>query len=303
MLKKGSKGDGVLKLQNALNERGYHLDVDGDFGARTERTVRQFQMAHGLTVDGQVGAETWAEINRPIGVDAASLSLQERKDRLRTMVKSLNLGQYVMPVGRSMRGDAHAQVMGREKEKQRLDVLLLAIEQLGLYETDRDGKRSGSNGGAQIAHIVDEGGDGFAPSAYYVFQKYDTDKMPAWCAIFICWAIKEGLHLETWRDLPFGTWQGSVWEMEQWARRSSRFVEAKDINLSNPKSFVGAAYTMGRFGSQSDLSKATTKAGHTGFVIGVEGGKLVTLDGNVRNSVKETTRDVSSISGLVLWWQ
>ena len=36
--------------------------MDGSFGANTETAVRSFQSAHGLTVDGVVGAQTWSAL-------------------------------------------------------------------------------------------------------------------------------------------------------------------------------------------------------------------------------------------------
>ncbi|MFE2379156.1 peptidoglycan-binding protein [Streptomyces sp. NPDC059398] len=36
--------------------------VDGDFGAKTLAAVKKFQKVHGLTVDGEVGAHTWAKL-------------------------------------------------------------------------------------------------------------------------------------------------------------------------------------------------------------------------------------------------
>ena len=43
ILKKGSKGDGVRWLQSELQRLGYSLKVDGIFGPKTEKLLRQFQ--------------------------------------------------------------------------------------------------------------------------------------------------------------------------------------------------------------------------------------------------------------------
>jgi len=56
----------VRALQEALNEAGYELDVDGDFGAGTDQAVRHFQSSAGLHADGVVGPNTWAQL----GIDA-----------------------------------------------------------------------------------------------------------------------------------------------------------------------------------------------------------------------------------------
>lgn len=58
-LRRGSKGADVTKLQTALNALGYDCGAaDGIFGAATEKAVRAFQVANGLTVDGIAGKAT-----------------------------------------------------------------------------------------------------------------------------------------------------------------------------------------------------------------------------------------------------
>lgn len=65
-LKKGSEGEAVEALQRILSTYGYSLGsknpYDGKFGAKTEAAVREFQADQGLTVDGIVGAKTWAKL-------------------------------------------------------------------------------------------------------------------------------------------------------------------------------------------------------------------------------------------------
>lgn len=62
LIKKGSKGYAVKKLQQLLNDKGYKLTVDGDFGEKTDAAVREYQKANHLEVDGEVGEHTWASL-------------------------------------------------------------------------------------------------------------------------------------------------------------------------------------------------------------------------------------------------
>ncbi len=60
VLKKNAKGKPVRALQAILNARCFDCGaVDGDFGSKTDKAVRDFQKANGLTVDGSVGPATW----------------------------------------------------------------------------------------------------------------------------------------------------------------------------------------------------------------------------------------------------
>ncbi len=59
--------DGIW-LQNSLNRLGASpkLDLDGIVGPSTRNAVRAFQLASGITVDGLIGDETFAAIDRAI---------------------------------------------------------------------------------------------------------------------------------------------------------------------------------------------------------------------------------------------
>lgn len=63
ILKKGSKGEAVKTVQRLLNLLCYSCGtVDGVFGANTEKGVKAFQKASGLSQDGVVGVQTWTDI-------------------------------------------------------------------------------------------------------------------------------------------------------------------------------------------------------------------------------------------------
>jgi len=60
--RRGSRGDWVERLQTALVEAGYTLQVDGIFGAGTEAALKVYQAAEGLTPDGVAGKQTYRSL-------------------------------------------------------------------------------------------------------------------------------------------------------------------------------------------------------------------------------------------------
>ena len=63
ILKKGSKGEEVKKIQQKLG-----LSADGDFGQKTEDAIKAFQTKHGLTADGIVGEATLKKLMEGVQV-------------------------------------------------------------------------------------------------------------------------------------------------------------------------------------------------------------------------------------------
>jgi peptidoglycan hydrolase-like protein with peptidoglycan-binding domain len=62
-IKMGAKGDPVKLAQHLVGHFGINVAVDGDFGANTEKAVKQFQGFMGtLTVDGIAGPLTWTAL-------------------------------------------------------------------------------------------------------------------------------------------------------------------------------------------------------------------------------------------------
>lgn len=62
-LKKGSKGKNVEQLQQCLNRViNSNLDIDGDFGPKTEKALKDFQKKYKIAVDGIYGKESKAKL-------------------------------------------------------------------------------------------------------------------------------------------------------------------------------------------------------------------------------------------------
>lgn len=67
ILRNGTEGEDVKELQTMLISLDYDCGVwgaDGEFGDATELAVRAFQTANGCAVDGEVGPETLAALNK-----------------------------------------------------------------------------------------------------------------------------------------------------------------------------------------------------------------------------------------------
>ncbi|SNQ48096.1 putative Transglycosylase family protein, peptidoglycan binding protein [Frankia canadensis] len=54
--------DDVRRIQQKLADLGYPIQVDGQFGYQTNHMVRDYQLKHGLLVDGVVGPQTSASL-------------------------------------------------------------------------------------------------------------------------------------------------------------------------------------------------------------------------------------------------
>lgn len=63
VVKQGSQGETVRKIQTKLKNWGYYTgSVDGIFGKKTQEAVKYFQRRNGLAADGIVGAKTAAAL-------------------------------------------------------------------------------------------------------------------------------------------------------------------------------------------------------------------------------------------------
>ncbi len=66
ILRRGSVDAAVVLLQLRLQLLGYYRgDLDGIFGARTERAMRRFQRATDLPINGIVDAQVWTRLLSP----------------------------------------------------------------------------------------------------------------------------------------------------------------------------------------------------------------------------------------------
>ena len=90
VMKLGASGDKVKQIQQWLTDYGYYSgNIDGDFGANTDKAIRDFQTESGLIVDGVVGndttkaMETWdkhlAQVQAAAGEDTSTAGTTSSK--------------------------------------------------------------------------------------------------------------------------------------------------------------------------------------------------------------------------------
>ena len=66
-LRKGAKGENVIRMQQALTDAGFSLPkygIDGSFGRETLAALKAFQNANGLKTDGICGPKTWTKLRK-----------------------------------------------------------------------------------------------------------------------------------------------------------------------------------------------------------------------------------------------
>lgn len=86
-LKKGDKGDNVIKLQTALG-----IKADGSFGQKTEDAVKSFQKKNNLTADGIAG---------PITQKALGISFETKTSDIE--IKSLPITKHITKKNRQIK--------------------------------------------------------------------------------------------------------------------------------------------------------------------------------------------------------
>jgi peptidoglycan DL-endopeptidase CwlO len=62
MGQRGSRSERIERLQNALNQHGASLTVDGKMGPQTRAALEDFQKSHNLKVTGRPNRETIAAL-------------------------------------------------------------------------------------------------------------------------------------------------------------------------------------------------------------------------------------------------
>jgi len=84
VLKPGQSGAAVVALRNRLTAMGFlRRSATNSYDTRMLQAVQDFQVAHGLTLDGVAGSSTMAEINKPL------------RDRLKSIVVAMERERWM----------------------------------------------------------------------------------------------------------------------------------------------------------------------------------------------------------------
>jgi peptidoglycan/xylan/chitin deacetylase (PgdA/CDA1 family) len=96
VLKPGSKGAEVERLQRSLIALGYRIKADGVFGPHTAQAVRKLQASSGLKQDGLVGKNTWSAINAAVLLQQMirqGVYIVQRGDTIASIASRLKISQ------------------------------------------------------------------------------------------------------------------------------------------------------------------------------------------------------------------
>ena len=90
----GSAGEDVKTVQYLVTAHGHPTGVDGGFGQQTQAAVEAFQSSRGLSADGIVGPQTWAQLIITVqqGDNGAAVSA------VQSQIRSRGLGTYAIVV-------------------------------------------------------------------------------------------------------------------------------------------------------------------------------------------------------------
>ncbi len=277
-LERGSRGLQVRTAQrlvsDALRMRPM-LDLDGDFGPRTEAAVLRFQRARAIEVDGVVGRETWTALGvgshavprrtgaatqqKPLPRPAPSRSPAVRPARVVAPPRT-----PIRPAPTRRASSSNADVARVETILETVDVpwMKVAIAEHGVHELSL----------GNTARIIE----------YHASTslRATTDEVP-WCASFVNWCLAQaGLK---------GT-------------RSARAASFADWGTQIDPPRFGCIMQIYRARRGQDAATGSSSGNHVGFLVGQSASHIELLGGNQGNRVKLSRFSLASYTVRASRW-
>ena len=194
VLREGSKGDLVKKLQEGLAYLGYHPGpIDGHFGSLTEDAVEAFQKKSKIYVDGKVGPSTAGMFNRALGAPKVELhlNLKPKEEEVRDTDKKLKWVRC--PADRFQNRGGFTRTTLREDTAEAYNKLYEEVHALGGIITSAGGKRGLSSKASparskKSMHYVGRAFDLALPTGMqnpstdpYLIERAHGRKWTVWC--------------------------------------------------------------------------------------------------------------------------
>ena len=194
ILREGSKGELVKKLQEGLAYLGYHPGpIDGHFGSLTEDAIEAFQKKSKIYVDGSVGTSTAAMFNRALGSPKIELHLDLKPPQEAIPDAPQKLKWIRCPADRFQNRGGYTKTTLREDTAAAYNKLYEEVHALGGIITSAGGRRglggkAGPSRSKKSMHYVGRAFDMALPTGMqnpttdpYLIESAGDRKWTVWC--------------------------------------------------------------------------------------------------------------------------
>ena len=282
LLKIGSKGDAVRRLQQMLINLGYSCGAsgaDGDFGQGTYNAVVSFQQSRGLQVDGVVGSETWNALGGTSSYQL--LRMGSKGDAVRRLQELLISKGYSCGAsgadGDFGQGTYNAVCAFQEANGLDVDGVVGSQTWNALYGCGNYSVNIGGSAGVQRFLDVARSQLGYV-EGYENMTKYGAwygSNGVAWCAMFVSWCAGQAGIL------------GSLVPRYSWCESGASWYRARGRYRTRTSGYRPLPGDIIFYSHGSDYY-------HTGIVEYVNGNEVHTIEGNTSDAVRRRTYDISN---------
>lgn len=233
-LSRGSRGDDVKKMQQALVDKGYDIGsagVDGSYGPATRNAVIKYQQDNGLKVDGVAGDQTLGSL---YGTNSTTANTGNTGTANQTTQQTQTTPQYQATYDQQL-NDLYQQIVNRDKFSYDINEDALYQQYADQYVTQ--GKLAMQDTMGQAAAMTGGYGNSYAESvgqqAYQGYLQQLNDKVPELYGMAYDQYAQEGQDLLNqyamlgeMRDTEYQRYQD---ELDQyWNNKSFEYQQERD---------------------------------------------------------------------------